>query len=71
MRARTIIVESFARDLMVQLAGHDMLKAKGVTLVAASAPTFFVEDTPTAVLVRQMLGAVAQSFRSKRPSSTA
>ena len=64
MRARTIIVESpdrFARDLMVQLAGHDMLKAKGVTLVAASAPTFFVDDTPTAVLVRQVLGAVAQS----------
>ena len=64
MRARTIIVESpdrCARDLMVQLAGHDMLKAKGVTLVAASAPTFFVADTPTAVLVRQVLGAVAQS----------
>ena len=61
--ARTIIVESpdrFARDLMVQLAGHDMLKAKGVTLIAASAPTFFIEDTPTAVLVRQVLGAVAQ-----------
>ena len=61
--ARTIVVESpdrFARDLMVQLAGHDMLKAKGVTLIAASAPTFFVEDTPTAVLVRQVLGAVAQ-----------
>jgi DNA invertase Pin-like site-specific DNA recombinase len=61
--ARTIIVESpdrFARDLMVQLAGHDMLKAKGVTLIAASAPTFFLEDTPTAVLVRQVLGAIAQ-----------
>jgi DNA invertase Pin-like site-specific DNA recombinase len=61
--ARTIVVESpdrFARDLMVQLAGHDMLRAKGVTLIAASAPTFFVEDTPTAVLVRQVLGAVAQ-----------
>src|ERR1700685_2268025 len=31
--ARTIIVESpdrFARDLMVQLAGHDMLKARGI-----------------------------------------
>ena len=30
--ARTILVESpdrFARDLMVQLAGHDMLKARG------------------------------------------
>jgi len=61
--ARTIIVESpdrFARDLMVQLAGHDMLKARGITLVAASAPTHFVEDTPTAVLVRQVLGAIAE-----------
>jgi len=45
---------------MVQLAGHDMLKAKGISLIAASAPTFFIEDTPTAVLVRQVLGAVAQ-----------
>ena len=61
--ARTIIMESpdrFARDLMVQLAGHDMLKARGVTLIAASAPLHFVEDTPTAVLVRQVLGAVAE-----------
>jgi DNA invertase Pin-like site-specific DNA recombinase len=45
---------------MVQLAGHDMLKAKGVTLIAASAPMHFVEDTPTAVLVRQVLGAGAE-----------
>jgi DNA invertase Pin-like site-specific DNA recombinase len=52
--------DRFARDLMVQLAGHDMLKARGVTLIAASAPTHFVEDTPTAVLVRQVLGAVAE-----------
>src|SRR5271166_3117090 len=62
-RARTIIVESpdrFARDLMVQLAGHDMLKAKGISLIAASAPTHFIEDTPTAVLVRQVLGAIAE-----------
>src|SRR5271165_1326949 len=61
--AKTIIVESpdrFARDLMVQLTGHDMLKAKGISLVAASAPTHFIEDTPTAVLVRQVLGAVAE-----------
>jgi len=60
--ARTITVESpdrFARDLMVQLAGHDQLKAQGIALIAASAPTFFLEDTPTAVLVRQVLGAVA------------
>lgn len=60
---RTIIVESpdrFARDLAVQLAGHDYLRTLGVTLIPASAPDFFIEDTPTAVLVRQVLGAIAQ-----------
>jgi DNA invertase Pin-like site-specific DNA recombinase len=61
--ARTIIVESpdrFARDLIQQLLGHDMLKAKGIELIAASAPQHFLEDTPTAVLIRQVLGGVAQ-----------
>ena len=61
--AKTIIVESpdrFARDLAVQLAGHDMLKALGLSLIPASAPDFFTEETPTAVLVRQVLGAIAQ-----------
>jgi DNA invertase Pin-like site-specific DNA recombinase len=60
---RSIIVESpdrFARDLAVQLAGHDYLKGLGVALIPASAPDFFLEDTPTAVLVRQVLGAIAQ-----------
>ena len=33
---------------------------KRIFLVAASAPTHFIEDTPTAVLVRQVLGAVAE-----------
>ena len=60
---RCIIVESpdrFARDLAVQLAGHDFLKSLGVALIPATAPDFFTEDTPTAVLVRQVLGAIAQ-----------
>lgn len=60
---RVIIVESpdrFARDLAVQIAGHDYLKGLGVALVPTSAPDFFTEDTPTAVLVRQVLGAIAQ-----------
>src|SRR5215472_17354996 len=60
---RCIIVESpdrFARDLTVQLTGHDFLKSLGVVLIPATAPDFFVEDTPTAVLVRQVLGAIAQ-----------
>ena len=45
--AKTIIVESpdrFARDLAVQLAGHDMLKSQGIVLIPATAPDFFTED---------------------------
>lgn len=60
---RTILVESpdrFARDLAVQLAGHDHLRGLGIALIPASSPDFFIEDTPTAVLVRQVLGAIAQ-----------
>jgi DNA invertase Pin-like site-specific DNA recombinase len=60
---RTIIVESpdrFARDLTVQLTGHDYLKKLGITLIPASAPDYFIEDTPTATLVRQVLGAIAE-----------
>jgi hypothetical protein len=41
-------------------AGHDHLKRLGVALVPTSAPDHFTEDTPTAILVRQVLGAIAQ-----------
>src|SRR5262245_54499134 len=37
-----------------------MLKALGLSIIPASAPDFFIEETPTAVLVRQVLGAIAQ-----------
>jgi DNA invertase Pin-like site-specific DNA recombinase len=60
---RCIIVESpdrFARDLTVQLTGHDFLKSLGIALIPATAPDFFTEETPTAVLVRQVLGAIHQ-----------
>jgi DNA invertase Pin-like site-specific DNA recombinase len=63
LAGNTIIVESpdrFARDLTVQLTGHDFLKSLEVELIPATAPDFFTEDTPTAVLVRQVLGAIAQ-----------
>jgi DNA invertase Pin-like site-specific DNA recombinase len=36
------------------------LRKRGVTLIPATAPDFFVEDTLTAVLVRQVLVAIAQ-----------
>ncbi|MFT2212359.1 recombinase family protein [Rhizobium giardinii] len=60
---RTILIESpdrFARDLAIQLAGHDFLKSLDVALIPTTAPDFFLEDTPTAVLVRQVLGAIAE-----------
>ena len=60
---RTIIVETasrFARDLIVQETGWRMLKDAGVTLIAADSPDAFLDDTPTAVLIRQILGAVSQ-----------
>jgi DNA invertase Pin-like site-specific DNA recombinase len=60
---KTIIVETanrFARDLMVQEVGFAMLKARGIDLIAADSPTSFLDDTPTARLIRQVLGAISE-----------
>ncbi|MGO9428334.1 recombinase family protein [Rhodoblastus sp.] len=60
---RTVIVETanrFARDLIVQETGWRFLQGLGVTLIAADSPEAFLDDTPTAVLIRQVLGAVSQ-----------
>ena len=60
---RTIIVETanrFARDLIVQETGYAMLKGYGIELIAADSPAGFLDDTPTATLIRQILGAVSQ-----------
>jgi hypothetical protein len=35
--------------------------------IPASAPDFFLEDTPTAMLVRQVLGAIAQFDKATAP----
>src|SRR5262249_26012537 len=40
--------------------GHDMLKRDGFDLVPVDAPDHFLNETPTAVMVRQILGAVSQ-----------
>jgi DNA invertase Pin-like site-specific DNA recombinase len=60
---RTIIVETasrFARDLMVQEVGHEKLRERGINLIAADNPSSFLDDTPTAKLVRQVLGAISE-----------
>jgi DNA invertase Pin-like site-specific DNA recombinase len=60
---RTIIVETasrFARDLMVQEVGHAKLRERGIDLIAADNPGSFIDETPTAKLVRQVLGAISE-----------
>ncbi len=61
--ARVVLVENasrFARDLVVQITGHDLLKSHGITLIPVDAPNHFTDETPTAVMVRSILGAVSQ-----------
>jgi DNA invertase Pin-like site-specific DNA recombinase len=60
---RAIIVETanrFASDLMVQEVGWAMLRDMGVSLIAVDSPQAFLDDGPTARLIRQILGAVAE-----------
>jgi DNA invertase Pin-like site-specific DNA recombinase len=60
---RAILVETanrFARDLIIQETGWKFLTSQGVKLVAVDSPKAFLDDTPTAVLVRQILGAFAE-----------
>jgi DNA invertase Pin-like site-specific DNA recombinase len=61
--ARTILVETanrFARDLIVQETGWKMLRDRGIELIAVDSPTAFLDETPTAIFIRQVLGAAAQ-----------
>ncbi len=61
--ARIVLVENasrFARDLIVQITGHALLKKHGIELVPVDAPSHFTEDTPTATMVRAVLGAVSE-----------
>lgn len=49
--ARTILVETasrFARGLIVQETGYEMLKSRGIELIAVDRPDSFVGKTPTA-----------------------
>ena len=60
---RTIVVETanrFARDLMVQETGWRRLKDLGIELIATDSPNAFLDETPTAVMIRQILGSVSQ-----------
>jgi hypothetical protein len=43
----------FARDLVMQETGYRILKGKGIDIIAADSRNAFVNDTPTATLLRQ------------------
>jgi DNA invertase Pin-like site-specific DNA recombinase len=64
---RVVLVETsnrFARDLMTQELGYHYLQKLGVKLIACDSPDSFVSDTPTAILVRQILGSISQFEKS-------
>ncbi len=44
----------------MHLTGHALLRERGIELIPVDAPTYFTDPSPTAELVRQILGAVAQ-----------
>ena len=63
-RVEVVLVETanrFARSLMVQELGLQMLKREGIQLIAADSPNAFTaEGDPMAEAVRQMLGVMSQ-----------
>lgn len=64
---RTIVVEKLdrlARDLMVQEAAIADIQKHGFTLISVAEPDLMAND-PTRVLMRQLMGAVAQYDKSQ------
>jgi len=64
---KTIVIERLdrlARDLMVQETVIADLRKRGFTLVSTAEPDLMAND-PTRVLIRQLLGAVAQYDKSQ------
>jgi DNA invertase Pin-like site-specific DNA recombinase len=64
---QTVLIERLdrlARDLMIQEAAIANLRRNGLTLISAMEPDLMANDA-TRVLVRQMLGAVAQYDKSQ------
>ena len=63
----TIVFESsnrLSRDLICMETGFQYLSSIGYTLISVDSPQTFVENTPTSVLVRQVLGCISQFEKS-------
>ena len=63
----TIVFESsnrLSRDLICMETGFQYLSGIGYTLISVDSPETFVENTPTSVLIRQVLGCISQFQKS-------
>ena len=63
----TIVFESssrLSRDLICMETGFQYLSSLGYTLISVDSPETFVENTPTSVLIRQVLGCISQFEKS-------
>ena len=63
----TIVFESsdrLSRDLIVMETGFQYLTSLGYKLISVANPNTFIEDTPTATLIRQVLGVISQFEKS-------
>lgn len=62
-QATTLLVENpgrIARDLLVQLTSFTLLRDRGIDLIPVDADDYFLDESPTVIMVRQILGVVAQ-----------
>ncbi len=64
---KTIVFENssrLSRDLICMETGFQYLTSLGYTLISVENPDTFVDDTPTSVLIRQVLGCISQFEKS-------
>jgi hypothetical protein len=54
----------------LQEVGHAKLRERGIDLIAADNPGSFIDDTPTAKLVRQVLGAISEFDKAMTVANT-
>ena len=63
----TIVFENssrMSRDLICMETGFQYLSSLGYTLISVDSPETFVDNTPTSVLIRQVLGCISQFEKS-------
>jgi hypothetical protein len=55
-----VTASRFARDILVQETGWPFLRERGIDLIASDSPGAFLDETPTAIMIRQLLGVISE-----------